>query len=279
MPHAYSRRAVFLDLDGTIMTADGEIPASARHALSLTRAAGHALVLSTGRSAAQVPAEVHDLGFDVVITGSGWRVELADGTRLHDAEFDPLAVRSLAEMLTNAGILHYFETHHGLVVSEDVRFTLQKLFAVVLDEAGQRHWKHFFQTGLASTANGVPSEVTKIVCLAGSDWRPTLPTGVRLMPTSIPQLADRLTELMPEGVHKGAAMQVTLDWLGLPQPAAVAVGDGENDIEMLTMAGCGVAMGGANDAVRAAADWVAPTPDNDGLWMALRYAHVLTTVE
>lgn len=259
------------------MTADGDIPLSARRALTLVRAAGHALILSTGRSAAQVPQEVHDLQFDAVITGSGWRIELPDGQRLHDAEFDPQTVAEIVRMLRETGILFYFETHHGLVVDDEVRSALQVLFAGVLDEAGQAHWEHFFVTGLASAVPGIPDQVTKLVCLAGSDWDPTLPRGVRRLPTSIPQLADSLSELMPDDVHKGAAMQIALDWLGLPRSAAVAVGDGENDIEMLSMAGRAIAMGGANEAVRAAADWVAPSAENDGLWMALRSAHALGT--
>ncbi|CAN7439871.1 HAD family hydrolase [Microbacterium sp. LjRoot45] len=269
------RRAVFLDLDGTIMTANGAIPLSARRALALAREAGHALILSTGRSAAQVPQEVRDLEFDAVITGSGWRIELPDGQRLHDAQFDPRTVAEIVGMLRATGIRFYFETHHGLVVDNDVRSALQRLFAVVADEAGRAHWEHFFVTGLASAAPDIPDQVTKLVCLAGPEWNPSLPAGVRRLPTSIPQLADHLTELMPDDVHKGAAMQIALDWLGLPRTAAIAVGDGENDIEMLSMAGRGIAMGGANDTVRAAADWVAPAAENHGLWMALRSAHAL----
>lgn len=273
LPH--TRRAIFLDLDGTIMTEGGEIPLSARHALARARSAGHALVLSTGRSAAQLPPAVADLAFDAVITGSGWRIELADGSRLHDAQFDPAVVGALSDALRAEGTLHYFESHRGLVVSEEVRMALRIMFGEVLDPTAQEHWEHFFAHGLAPDTVGIPPEATKIVCLAGTEWAPVMPEGVRSMPTSIPQLADRLTELMPTGVHKGAAMDTTLEWLGLPRAASVAVGDGENDVEMLTMAGVGVAMGSANAAVRAAADWVAPPAERDGLWMALRHARVL----
>lgn len=257
------------------MTEEGKIPLSARDALSRARAAGHAIVLSTGRSAAQLPPEVDDFGFDAVITGSGWRIELADGTRLYDAQFDPVTVGELSAALEADGVLHYFETHRGLVVGDGARTALRRMFAEVLDADAQAHWEHFFVTGLAPVTPGIPPEITKIVCLAGPGWSPVLPSGVRLMPTSIPQLADRLTELMPADVHKGAAMMVVLDWLDLQRSAALAVGDGENDIEMLTMAGRGIAMGSANATVRASADWVAPAAENDGLWMALRHAGAL----
>jgi hydroxymethylpyrimidine pyrophosphatase-like HAD family hydrolase len=43
------------------------------------------------------------------------------------------------------------------------------------------------------------------------------------------------------------------------------VGDSDNDIPMLQAAGLGVAMGNANERVKAVADWIAPSLDEDGV--------------
>ena len=51
----------------------------------------------------------------------------------------------------------------------------------------------------------------------------------------------------------------------------MAFGDGENDIDMLKFAGIGVAMGNSSDIVKAAADYVTDTIDNDGIEKALRH--------
>ena len=51
----------------------------------------------------------------------------------------------------------------------------------------------------------------------------------------------------------------------------MAFGDGENDMEMLRYVGIGVAMGNASDAVKAAADYVTDTVDDDGIEKALRH--------
>jgi hydroxymethylpyrimidine pyrophosphatase-like HAD family hydrolase len=50
----------------------------------------------------------------------------------------------------------------------------------------------------------------------------------------------------------------------------MALGDAANDIEMLGEAGIGVAMGNAPLEVKAAADWVAPSNNDDGVHAALR---------
>lgn len=72
-------------------------------------------------------------------------------------------------------------------------------------------------------------------------------------------------ELMPKGVDKASAIAQMLPKLGIEQKDVVACGDGFNDITMIRFAGVGVAMGNAQDALKAAADVVTDTNDNDGL--------------
>jgi hydroxymethylpyrimidine pyrophosphatase-like HAD family hydrolase len=54
----------------------------------------------------------------------------------------------------------------------------------------------------------------------------------------------------------------------------MAIGDGENDIEMLSLVGWGVAMGNANSIVKAAAKAVTSTNDKDGVARAI-YDYIL----
>jgi hypothetical protein len=67
-----------------------------------------------------------------------------------------------------------------------------------------------------------------------------------------------------EGISKGAALEQLRVELGVPADATLAVGDGENDVEMLRWAACGVAMGQAPDEVKAAACEVTGSIDDDG---------------
>ena len=58
---------------------------------------------------------------------------------------------------------------------------------------------------------------------------------------------------------------------GLESSEIMAFGDGDNDIDMLKFAGIGVAMGNAGDAVKAAADYVTASVDDDGIEKALEH--------
>ena len=71
-------------------------------------------------------------------------------------------------------------------------------------------------------------------------------------------------DLSPVGVSKASGLQYVAEQLGIAADDVLAIGDGRNDIEMLTWAGRGVAMGQAVQEVRDAADHVTDPVDEDG---------------
>jgi HAD superfamily hydrolase (TIGR01484 family) len=71
-------------------------------------------------------------------------------------------------------------------------------------------------------------------------------------------------DLAPVGVSKASGLARVADELGIDAADVLAIGDGRNDIEMLRWARRGVAMGQAVEDVRAAADAVTGTVDEDG---------------
>lgn len=71
-------------------------------------------------------------------------------------------------------------------------------------------------------------------------------------------------DLAPVGVSKASGLSHVVDQLGLEPSDVLAIGDGRNDVEMLTWAGRGVAMGHAPDEVKEIADAVTGTVDEDG---------------
>ena len=74
----------------------------------------------------------------------------------------------------------------------------------------------------------------------------------------ITKTEDEYLEFMDTGVSKGVALAHVAALLNVPQEACVAIGDSFNDISMIRWAGLGVAMSSGRDAVKAAADRLAP---------------------
>jgi hydroxymethylpyrimidine pyrophosphatase-like HAD family hydrolase len=76
-------------------------------------------------------------------------------------------------------------------------------------------------------------------------------------------------QVLPLGASKGAGVSWLLKHLGMDPAGLLALGDGENDIEMLQLAAVGVAMGNAGAKVKGVADAVVGSNDEDGVAQAI----------
>lgn len=84
---------------------------------------------------------------------------------------------------------------------------------------------------------------------------------VKTMPT--------LLEVMNKDCSKGCAVKLLADKLGIKKEEVMSIGDEANDIEMLTYAGLGVAMGNAIKKLKDVAQYVTSSNDNDGVAKAI----------
>ena len=82
-------------------------------------------------------------------------------------------------------------------------------------------------------------------------------------------------EVMPKNANKGTGLKKICDDAGIDISEAIAFGDSFNDIFMLKAAGMGIAMGNAEEAVKAAADRVTADCDHDGISVALKELGVI----
>ena len=86
---------------------------------------------------------------------------------------------------------------------------------------------------------------------------------------TVVQTAPFYLEIIPSAINKGQGVLDTCAALGIDPSEAIAFGDAENDIPMLRAAGIGVAMANAATAVKAAADYVTLSNNDDGIAAAL----------
>ena len=90
---------------------------------------------------------------------------------------------------------------------------------------------------------------------------------------SIPRISYKLCaifnynniEVNSENVHKGIALLWLAKRLGIKKEEIMAFGDGSNDLKMICDAGIGVAMANGIESVKAAADLIAKSNDEDGV--------------
>lgn len=257
-------RLVALDVDGTLMSYDGVISDDVRTAVTALVDAGVHVVLATGRSAHSAVDVAQQLGLT-----HGW-VVCCNGAVT--ARLDPDApggwtvVRSVT-----------FDAGPALraIAMEipDALFAVENLGVGFLVSAP------FPDGELAGETTVVPFED-----LAASPVVRVVIRAPEATPEEFHEIVERVglhqvsyavgwsawLDLTPGGVSKASALEEVRRELGVEPYETLAVGDGENDVEMLRWAACGVAMGHATEPVRAAADEVTGTIEDDGAVAVLR---------
>lgn len=265
-------RAVFLDVDGTLVDDRGQVPGSAITAVRQARANGHLVFLCTGRSLIGLWPEILDIGFDGVVAAAGGYVEI-DGLVLvhHAVPIDE--VRRVAAYFEARGVQYMLESNDGLFGSRGVQARLREvLLGAVTDEdilAELERGLMGFIDSIVCDADPATLHVNKVSFL-GSDVtldeiRAEFGDAFDVIPATVPLFGPNSGELSMRGVHKAAGIQVIIEHLGIDRDRTVAFGDGFNDLEMLEFAGVGVAMANAPAAVRARADLMTASPNEDGI--------------
>ena len=132
-------------------------------------------------------------------------------------------------------------------------------------------WGEPLSTSIPSIA-GHPNGVHKILVCDMDEMklrnlvRPQLEQIATETGSVVTQAIPTMLEILPEGCSKAYGVQKVCEELGIDDPGTqlLAIGDAENDVEMLQMASVGVAVRDANDLAKAAADVVVPLTSCEG---------------
>ncbi|KAL9273427.1 Endoribonuclease YBEY, chloroplastic-like protein [Drosera capensis] len=82
---------------------------------------------------------------------------------------------------------------------------------------------------------------------------------------NVVQSVSNMLEIVPPGTSKGNGVKMLLEHLDVSAREVMAIGDGENDIEMLELAGLGVALSNGSEKTKAVANVIGASNDEDGV--------------
>ena len=106
-------KILFIDVDGTLVDYENNLPASAVRAIRAARAAGHRVYICTGRSKAEVYPPLWEIGLDGMIGGNGSYVEDHGRVVMHQL-ITPAQARRIVDWLHSRGLEFYLESNNGL---------------------------------------------------------------------------------------------------------------------------------------------------------------------
>lgn len=261
-------RLLAIDLDGTILAEGRRVSVRTRVAVGAAMARGVRVVLATGRMYRSALTHVEALDLDgplICYQGAYIRErparDGAPGEILRHVTVPADVARDAVRWSRDHGL----DPH----VNRD-----DQLLMEVGDEEAPDYERNagigaMFVPDLLAALDG---PVTKVLAVRDTGMPEALLTDGRAAFEGRAEVTvshpDYL-EFTAPGVHKGAALSWLAARLAIPLSATMAIGDQFNDLEMLALAGLGVAMGGAPDAVQAAADEVTGSIAEDGAAQAI----------
>ena len=254
-------RLLAIDVDDTLLPGEGNISDRTKSAIRRAQDQGVMVTLASGRTFGSVSGYATELGIDLpLIAHQGALVkDPVTGQVLHEDRVPPEVMRDVIRVCREHDLhLNVYIDDEVFMEKSDVEY---EMYSALSRKAAQ--------DPVPDLMDVLDRSPTKFIVVSMTPERTEA-----VLPLIREPLADRLSilrshPLLIEGVmrtvSKGRALSMLAKHLGVAQVETAAIGDNENDIEMLLWAGLGLAMGNAAPVVQAAADHVLPPISEDGV--------------
>lgn len=266
-------KLIAIDLDDTLLTDDKVITQRNKEALHYAHEKGIKVVLCTGRPYLAMKDLVTEIGLtsadDYIITYNGAQVRRA-GT-------GDVVVENI---LTKTDVLTWYETLMAINLpldAIDARYVLEPENYPVAYPSFYSERISNLETQTVDFAN-LPDDhkINKmVICIDEEhlDRQLALLDPEFLANYSTFKSRTFLFEIVAKGVNKGNTLKRLGEELNIKPEEMLTIGDQENDLSMVQLAGIGVAMGNAVDSVKQAADYI--TSDNNSSGVAQAIYHFI----
>ena len=266
-------KLIVLDVDGTMLNSNRELTKRTAQTLRKVQQMGIRVALASGRPTYGVLplAQAIDLGvYDgYIISYNGAQVmEAKTGQIIFERRIDPQMVPYLEKKAAKMGLtMAYYDGNE--VVSTDITNPH------IVDEAEMNEMTLRQDDVLSLSMDDWPAEVMLV-----SDDEEALTSLEQHMQRHLNGVMDTIhsnpyyLEIVGYQVGKSYAMSALVQKMGIGLDEVLAIGDGEADINMIQMAGTGVAMANATEGVRRCADFTTLSNDQDGAALAIEKAIV-----
>ena len=255
-------RLIATDLDGTLLRSDESVSQRTRDALASATAAGAAHIVVTGRAVPWTRHILDDLGYEgLAVCGQGAQVYDAGEHRLlTSVTLDrQLAGVALAKIEAEVGPLHLAASRDGLdgdvLVGPGYALTGELPVTPFTDASDL--WSAPLNKIYIQHPELSDDELAEAAREAAGGF------------VTVAMAGEGIVELLPLGLSKATGLSLAARRLGIKAAETIAFGDMPNDIPMFAWAARGVAMANAHEELRAVADEVTSSNEDDGIAVVL----------
>lgn len=277
-------KIVFLDVDGTLIDYDAQMPESAAKAVEMARANGHKVYICTGCSKAEI--EQRDLcDLDGMIGGNGAYVEDNGEVVLHQG-LTKEEVKHIVDWCNDRHLGFYLEANSGMYCND---YMLEQGPATMIKYAQGKGADLTKATASANSfvnsfihltgENLYRDDVNKISFIL-SDYQDHLDSKKEFPELEANTWGGKgelalFGDLGPTGITKKTAIEALLKHLNADVKDTISFGDAKIDLSMFELCAYNVAMGNGGPEIKAAADYITTDVNDDGLYNAFRYLKLI----
>ena len=256
-------KAIMLDVDGTLVSFEThKVLQSSVEALKEIHDRGVRIVIATGRAAGDLH-EIAAVPYDGIIALNGADCVLLDGTVIRRYLIPKDDFKKAMEIAKAFDFAVAIELDEGVFVNR-LTPTVERIAKIV---------EHPIPAVVDIEELFDRKECCRLCFYIDDEMEQQV---MPLLPNlSLSRWHPLFADVNLAGISKATGLSAFADYYGIEMAEIMACGDGGNDIPMLKAAGIGVAMGNASETVKASADFVTDTVENDGLCKALKHFGII----
>lgn len=252
------------DFDGTLLKDDGTIAPSVKQAIAKYRENGGIFAISTGRMPKGILWRAKELGLEGAVS-------CCNGAIILDIQTEKILFQNTIPNATAVRICRKMEELQLHIHAYDLweyYANMQDDALASYERAVGRKAKLSLDKPLSQLLEEKGMDVYKLLVMLDPKDKERVQNALiaeRFEGCKINASAAYLVEANNASNSKGTALEFLANYYGVPIEKTLAVGDQQNDIEMIEKAGLGVAVKNADNALKAKADCVAPYTNNEGV--------------
>ena len=262
-------RLVAVDMDGTALKSDGNVSPETIEALKKWLEKGGLVVPASGRTYNWIPEEILRLGVPYVISGNGASViDTGTGKYIYESRIKLQEGMDLLRCLLAENGQCYFQQNDQFYEDGNRSEEMEKKHPYMASVGFSREGKLKDLPGFLE-AKGEDIQKIGFMAFDEETEKRVKAWGRRFPGFCILKTGHMCLEFNRKGTSKGEALKYLCHCLAIGPEQVMAIGDSENDLEMLAWAGLGIAMGNAAAAVKKTADFITKNNDEEGVAWAL----------
>lgn len=275
-------KIIFLDVDGTLVDYENQIPKSAIEAIRKARENGHKVYICTGRSRAEIYPELWDIGLDGMIGGNGSYIEDKGNIVMHKVlSLDEC--KKIVDWLHSKKLEFYLESNNGLFASENFETVGEKTIQEYSKRKGQADSETLtIRKAFPEMKFGEKlyrDDLNKISFILNSfdDYLEAKKVFNELEVNTWGGQGEiaLFGDIGVKDINKGLAVTKLIEYLNANLENTIAFGDAKIDIPMFKCCKIGVAMGNGGPEIKEVATHITDSVEKDGLWKAFKNLNLI----